>query len=56
VTLPHSSTVLQLKERIESIVEVPKHLQRLIFRGRVLKDDHTLQSYNILDNDVLHLV
>lgn len=37
-----------LKEQIASIVGVPVENQRLICRGKVLKDDQLLGSYSIL--------
>jgi hypothetical protein len=35
---------------------VPYNRQRLIFRGRLLKDTDPLSSYKITDLDVVHLV
>lgn len=37
-----------LKEKIADATGVPLDQQRLIFRGRVLKDDHLLSEYRIL--------
>ncbi|GJN15564.1 hypothetical protein PR202_gb02486 [Eleusine coracana subsp. coracana] len=37
-----------LKEKIVEATGVPLDQQRLIFRGRVLKDDHLLSEYRIL--------
>jgi hypothetical protein len=39
------SSVLQCKEALVAHTEVPAALQRLIFKGKVLKDDQTLESY-----------
>ncbi|KAL8476545.1 hypothetical protein ACS0TY_029011 [Phlomoides rotata] len=36
--------------------EIPAHQQRLIYKGRILKDDQTLQSYGIEDDHTIHLV
>lgn len=41
-------TVSLFKEKIASETGVPVGQQRLIFRGRVLKDDHPLSEYRIL--------
>lgn len=41
-------TVSVFKEKIASETGVPVAQQRLIFRGRVLKDDHPLSEYRIL--------
>ncbi|OEL37495.1 hypothetical protein BAE44_0001488 [Dichanthelium oligosanthes] len=40
--------VSALKEKIVEATGVPLDQQRLIFRGRVLKDDHLLSEYRIL--------
>ncbi|CAN1163219.1 Ubiquitin-like domain-containing protein CIP73 [Linum perenne] len=41
-------TVAAFKEKIAGQIGVPVNQQRLIFRGRVLKDDHLLSEYRIL--------
>ena len=61
VTIDKSSTVLQLKQLIseqEAFKEdpCPPETQRLIYSGRVLKDDDSLTTYKIVDNNVVHLV
>lgn len=48
--------VLVLKEKIVEATGVPVDQQRLIFRGRVLKDDHLLSEYHLEDGYTLHLV
>ncbi|EFJ27860.1 hypothetical protein SELMODRAFT_441391 [Selaginella moellendorffii] len=45
-----------LKDRLAPVVGVPSQNQRLICRGRVLKDDQLLSSYNVEDGHTLHLV
>ena len=44
----YQETVLNLKEKIVGVAGIPVDQQRLIFRGRVLKDDHLLSEYRIL--------
>ncbi|KAL6504802.1 hypothetical protein OROHE_023560 [Orobanche hederae] len=46
------------KEKIAQQIGVPVGQQRLIFRGKILKDDHLLSEYNIdvEHGDTLHLV
>jgi len=39
------TTVLALKGLLAEQSEIPADQQRLIYKGRVLKDDHTLNSY-----------
>ncbi|KAI3460445.1 hypothetical protein Pfo_017108 [Paulownia fortunei] len=48
--------VSAFKEKIASQIGVPVGQQRLIFRGKVLKDDHLLSEYNVENGDTLHLV
>ncbi|CAN1800311.1 Ubiquitin-like domain-containing protein CIP73 [Linum perenne] len=45
-----------LKEQIASVTGVLTEQQRLICRGRVLKDDQLLSAYHVEDGHTLHLV
>ncbi|CEP11657.1 hypothetical protein [Parasitella parasitica] len=57
VTLPRNASVLDLKQEIQVAFDVDSNRQRLIFQGRVLKDDKNLTDYANLDNGkVVHLV
>ncbi|KAL3668968.1 hypothetical protein V7S43_006256 [Phytophthora oleae] len=49
-------TVLQCKEALVAPSEVPAALQRLIYKGKVLKDDQTLESYGIQAEDTIYFV
>ncbi|CAM9385697.1 unnamed protein product, partial [Heterosigma akashiwo] len=51
-----SKTVLELKEQIAEQATVPAPQQRLIYKGRVLKDDQTLESYSVAEAQTIHLV
>ena len=57
-TLPDSTTVLELKEKLSSseYADTSAERQRLIYSGRVLKDNDTLASYKIKDGHTVHLV
>ena len=44
-TVSSSATIAEFKEQIAPRVDVPAAFQRLIHRGRVLKDEQTLDSY-----------
>ncbi|KAH8509678.1 hypothetical protein H0E87_011445 [Populus deltoides] len=44
------------KEKIANEIGVPVSQQRLIFRGRVLKDEHLLSEYQVENGHTLHLV
>ena len=47
VTKLFQMPVSSFKEKIANEIGVPVGQQRLIFRGRVLKDDHLLSEYRI---------
>ncbi|KAJ2742659.1 hypothetical protein GGI20_004324 [Coemansia sp. BCRC 34301] len=54
---PQTTKVLQLKELIaEKIADTPVASQRLIFAGRILKDEDTLGSYNVVEGSTVHMV
>lgn len=48
VTLSTSSTILSLKEKVTELSSIPVTQQRLIFSGKVLKDDQTVEFYKVL--------
>ncbi|KAI9099277.1 hypothetical protein DFS34DRAFT_617014 [Phlyctochytrium arcticum] len=58
VTIDLSSTVLQLKQKIEADGpgNVPTTQQRLIFAGKVLKDEDKLDSYKMTEGNTVHMV
>lgn len=50
-------TVLELKEQIQSInSDYPADRLRLIYSGKVLKDEQQLSTYNIASGNTVHLV
>lgn len=51
-----SATVLQLKGKVAEALSVPAAQQRLIYKGRVLKDELTLESYEVQDGHTVHMV
>lgn len=48
--------VSSFKGKIADQIGVPVGQQRLIFRGKVLKDEHLLSEYHVENGDTLHLV
>lgn len=58
LTLPVSTPVSELKQKLSSsdYADTPAERQRLIYSGRVLKDNETLESYKIKDGHTVHLV
>lgn len=56
VRVSSDMVVKTFKELIQSEHGVPVERQRIIYRGKVLKDEETLGSYKIQKETVLHLV
>ncbi|KAF4592391.1 Deubiquitination-protection protein dph1 [Ophiocordyceps camponoti-floridani] len=58
VTMAESATVLELKTKLagEDVENIPVERQRLIYSGRVMKNDETLGSYKIKPNNTVHMV
>lgn len=57
ITLDADSTVEQLKQAIaDKNSDFPASNQRLIFSGRVLKDEQVLASYGVKNGVAIHLV
>lgn len=51
-----TQTVLALKETVATALSIPVSQQRLIFRGKVLKDENSLEFYEIAEGLTIHLV
>ena len=45
-----------LKQRIAEIENIPVDQQRLVFGGKQLEDEHTLNDYNITPDSTIHIV
>jgi ubiquilin len=58
LTLPLSTTTTDLKEKLATAeyANVPAAAQRLIYSGKVLKDNDTLATYNVKEGNTMHLV
>ncbi|XP_019096813.1 PREDICTED: ubiquitin domain-containing protein DSK2b-like isoform X4 [Camelina sativa] len=50
------STVESFKELVAQSSDVPANQQRLIYKGRILKDDQTLLSYGLQADHTIHMV
>ncbi|XP_020550873.1 ubiquitin domain-containing protein DSK2b isoform X2 [Sesamum indicum] len=50
------STVEFFKSIVAQKCEIPPQRQRLIYKGRILKDDQTLQSYGLEADHTVHLI
>eukprot|EP01012_Entosiphon_sulcatum_P036808 TRINITY_DN4701_c0_g1_i1.p1 TRINITY_DN4701_c0_g1~~TRINITY_DN4701_c0_g1_i1.p1 ORF type:complete len:261 (-),score=34.12 TRINITY_DN4701_c0_g1_i1:8-739(-) len=49
-------TIPRLKEELERHTGVAANMQRLIYCGKVLKDDQTISHYGIKEDQTIHLV
>ncbi|CAM9362613.1 unnamed protein product [Phaeothamnion confervicola] len=56
VEVDAATTVLAFKRQIAEQASVPAEQQRLIYKGRVLKDDDTLAMYSVEADQTIHLV
>ena len=51
-----SKKVFELQEKIQDKEGIPPDQQRLIFEGKQLEENRTLNDYSIYEGDLLHLV
>lgn len=56
VSLPPTTPVIELKNKLAEMSEVPADRQRLIYSGRVMKDEETLATYKIQSGHTVHMV
>ncbi|KAI9665300.1 MAG: hypothetical protein M1831_001737 [Alyxoria varia] len=58
ISIPESTTVADLKTKLSTseYADIPADRQRLIYSGRVLKDQDTLGSYKVKDGNTIHMV
>lgn len=58
ITMAESATVLDLKTKLagEDFENIPIDRQRLIYSGRVMKNDDTLATYKVKSGNTIHMV
>lgn len=56
IAIETEKTVSDLKAAIAEQTQVPAERQRLIYSGRVLKDNDTLTDSKIADGNTVHMV
>ncbi|KAI7866043.1 hypothetical protein BDF14DRAFT_1875384 [Spinellus fusiger] len=56
IAIEPTKTTEDLKKAIAEKTQVPVERQRLIYSGRVLKDQDTLETYKVADGNTVHMV
>ncbi|CAF0974986.1 unnamed protein product [Rotaria sp. Silwood1] len=56
VDIDGTDKIERIKERVEEKEGIPPPQQRLIFGGKQMLDDKTVNEYNVTAGSVLHLV
>ncbi|KAG0066344.1 hypothetical protein BGZ90_001440 [Linnemannia elongata] len=56
ISLKTTDTVLDFKNKIAENCDTPADRMRLIYSGRVLKDQDTIESYKIAEGHTVHMV
>ena len=51
-----TTTILEVKEKINVRQGIPLDQQRLLFNEIILEDDKTLDYYNIKENSIIYLL
>lgn len=58
VTMVETATILDLKTKLSApdLAKIPADQQRLIYSGRVMKDEDQLKEYKIKAGNTIHMV
>src|SRR5688572_16936599 len=56
ITIDTSKTILEFKQFIAEKSDIATDRQRLIYSGKVLKDDDTLETCKIAEGHTVHMV
>lgn len=52
----HKMTVAELKNKIQEADQTPLDQQRLVYNGKQLEDERTLDYYNIVKDSIVHII
>ncbi|KAI5850662.1 putative ubiquitin-like protein DskB [Tricharina praecox] len=56
LSLPETTTIADVKAKLVELSEVPVERQRLIYSGRVMKNEETLATYKVKSGNTVHMV
>ena len=56
IKVHHKMTVSELKNSIEKIDQTPFDQQRLVYNGKQLEDERTLDYYGVKENTIIHII
>ncbi|EPR80062.1 Ubiquitin [Spraguea lophii 42_110] len=57
IEVDNNTTILELKQLLSTLENIPPAQQRLIFFGKILqKDNNMLSDYNIVNGSIIHMV
>ena len=56
IKVHHKMTVAELKDTIERLEQTPFDQQRIVYNGKQLEDDRTLDYYDIKQDSVVHII
>ncbi|RHY72799.1 hypothetical protein DYB30_009660 [Aphanomyces astaci] len=56
LTVPRAISIRDLKTTLQGTTSVPPQRQRLIYRGKLLRDGDLLSAYNVEDGHMVHMV
>ena len=56
IKVHHKMIVSELKNMIENIDQTPFDQQRLVYNGKQLEDDRTLDYYGVKEDTVIHII
>ena len=56
VNVHHKMIVSELKDMIEKMDQTPIDQQRLVYNGKQLEDERTLDYYGINDQSIVHII